>query len=632
MQTRQNSGATVRAIIIGLLLTVITCYWVMISFIWGSGESGTITLIYNVVFTLFIIILINFFLLRFLPRFSFSQGELLTIYIMVNTACVLASHFTIQVLVPIIPHAFWFATPENEWKELFWRYIPRWLSVDDKGVLADYYKGESTLYTIRHIKGWLEPVLWWSAFLFALLFVMLCINVIVRKQWTEREKLGYPLIQLPVEMTDETWSFFRQRLMWIAFAVATLINLLNGLHFLWPTVPNIISGEQYDISRFFPEKPLSAIGWTPVCIYPFAIGVAFFMPLDLSFSCWFFYFFWKFEKILGSVMGIQSLPLFPYSDEQSFGAYIGLGILALWVTRKHIYLVVKKIINSRAEIDDSNEPMSYRAAVLLMVTFMSFLVLFCFFAGMSLWVILLFFLLFLLLSISFTRIRAVSGVLFHDLHFMGPDSALVKMFGAQTFGASNLTMFSFLYFFNRAHTSNPMPHQLEGFKIAERTGIRNRGLLSAILLSIVVGALASFWALLHGRYKFGSGGSFGWGPFMRLQRWLVSPTRFSGISTVFTFGGMMFVFLLSIMRQKFIWWSLHPIGYAISGTYTMNIFWLSFMISWAIKWMILKQGGLRIYRRATPFFFGLILGEFIMGSLWSILAIVFQTPMYSFIN
>ena len=84
--------------------------------------------------------------------------------------------------------------------------------------------------------------------------------------------------------------------------------------------------------------------------------------------------------------------------------------------------------------------------------------------------------------------------------------------------------------------------------------------------------------------------------------------------------------------EPVLWWSLHPIGYAISGTYTMNIFWLSFMISWAIKWMILKQGGLRIYRRATPFFFGLILGEFIMGSLWSILAIVFQTPMYSFIN
>lgn len=604
----------------------------MMSSLWGGGESATINLIYNVVFTVFALILINFALSRFLPRFSFSQGELLTVYVMLNMASVLASHFTIQVLVPIIPHAFWFATPENEWQELFWRHIPGWLSVDDKGALADYYKGESTLYVAEHIKGWLEPVLWWSAFLFALMFVMLCINVIVRKQWTEREKLSYPLIQLPIEMTDESRSFFRQKLMWLAFAAAVSVNILNGLHFLWPSVPKFVSGEQYDISRFFPEKPFSAIGWTPVCIYPFAIGIAFFMPLDLSFSCWFFYFFWKWKKIVGSMMGLQSLPHFPYSDEQSFGAYIGLGVLSLWVTRKHLYSVAKKIITNTSEVNDSDEPMTYRAAFFLAIVSMIFLVLFCYHAGMSLWVILLFFTLFLLLSISFARIRAVSGVFFHDLHFMGPDTALVKIFGTQRFGAGNLTMFSFLYFFNRAHTSNPMPHQLESFKIAERTHIRNKGLLCAMLLSIGIGSLASFWALLHGTYKFGSGGSFGWEPFQRLQRWLASPTRFGSASTTFTFIGLLFTFLLSIMRHRFIWWPLHPIGYAISGTYTMNIFWLSFFISWAIKWVILKRGGLRAHRKATPFFSGLVLGEFIMGSLWSIMAIVLQRPMYDFID
>ncbi|MFQ6043056.1 MAG: DUF6785 family protein [Candidatus Poribacteria bacterium] len=142
---KQKSGTTVRAIIIGLLLTIVNCYWVMMSLMWGGGESATITLIYNVVFTVFVLILINFFCLRFLPRFSFSQGEFLSIYVMLNMASVLASHFTIQVLVPIIPHAFWFATPENEWKELFWKYIPRWLSIADKNALSDYYRGESTV-------------------------------------------------------------------------------------------------------------------------------------------------------------------------------------------------------------------------------------------------------------------------------------------------------------------------------------------------------------------------------------------------------------------------------------------------------------------------------------------------------
>ena len=33
-------------------------------------------------------------------------------------------------------------------------------------------------------------------------FGMLCINVLVRRPWTEAEKLSYPIIQLPLQMTD----------------------------------------------------------------------------------------------------------------------------------------------------------------------------------------------------------------------------------------------------------------------------------------------------------------------------------------------------------------------------------------------------------------------------------------------
>jgi len=629
---KEKSGTTLRAIIIGGLLAIVNCYWIMMSLMFGGGESATITLIYNVVFTVVLLIAGNRLLVRFAPQFVLSQGELLTIYVMLNIASVLASHFTLQVLVPIIPHAFRFATPENEWKDLFWRYIPGWLAVADEDVFTDFYKGESTLYTRAHVQGWLNPVLWWSAFLSALLIVMLGINVMVRKQWTEQEKLSYPLIQLPLEMTHPSHRLLKNRLMWLAFAVAVGINLLNGLHFLWPRVPSVISGEQYDISRFFSEKPFSAIGWTPVSIYPFAIGIAFLMPLELSFSCWCFYFLWKGEKIFGSLMGFSSLPAFPYADEQSFGAYLGLGGVAIWLTRKHLWRVTLKVVSNRAEIDDSSDPIGYRAAALLTAAATLFLVAFCFFAGMSLWVILVFFGLYFLLSISFTRIRAESGILFHDLHFMGPDSALVKMFGTRRFWASDLTMFSFLYFFNRAHTSNPMPHQLEGFKIAERAAIGDRKFLVAMLLIIPIGSLASFWAYLHGVYQVGSGGSFGWGPFRRLQRWLTIPTHFDSISTTFVTLGLAFTILLTFMRWKFIWWPLSPIGYAISGSYTMNIFWLSFLIGWGVKGLLLKQGGLKAHRQMTPFFLGLILGEFMMGSVWSIASIIFHRPMYDFID
>ena len=83
-----------------------------------------------------------------------------------------------------------FATAENEWRELFWRYIPRWLTVDDFTVLKSYYNGDSTFYLKNHIYAWLRPVAWWSAFLIVMSFVMLCLASIFRQQWTEREKLS----------------------------------------------------------------------------------------------------------------------------------------------------------------------------------------------------------------------------------------------------------------------------------------------------------------------------------------------------------------------------------------------------------------------------------------------------------
>ena len=628
----EKSATTPRSILIGLVMVIINCYWIMMSFFFGSGESGTITLMYNVVFSVLVLNLANSFLFRHFPKFSLKQSELLTVYVMLTIASVLASHFTIQVLVPIIPHAYQFATAENEWQNLFWRYIPNWLTIDNPKVFTDFYRGESTLYTMTNIQGWLEPILWWTTFLSALLLATLGLNIIFRKQWTEQEKLSYPLIQLPLEMTSTESGLFRNRLMWACFIFSFGINVLNGLHFIWPVVPSVISGQQYDISRFFPQKPFSAIGWTPIAIYPFAIGIAFLMPLDLSFSCWCFYLLWKGQKIFGSMMGFAGLPVFPYADEQSFGAYLGLGLLAIWITRKHLREVAINVISKHTDIEKSNETIGYRIAVSLVIISSFFLMGFCHFSGMSMWAIVIFFLLYFLLSISFTRIRAESGILFHDLHFMGPDSALTKILGTRSFSPSDLTMFSFLYFFNRAHTSNPMPYQLESFKIAERASIADKKFMIAMLLVIPFGSLASFWAYLHGVYQFGSNGSFGWGPFNRLQRWFVMPTQFDSVSTTFVTFGICVTMLLTFLRWRFLWWPLSPIGYAVSGSYTMNIFWLSFLIGWVLKRMLLTQGGLKTYRQMIPLFFGLILGEFAMGSFWSISSIIFQRPMYDFID
>ena len=85
-----------------------------------------------------------------------------------------------------------------------------------------------------------------------------------------------------------------------------------------------------------------------------------------------------------------------------------------------------------------------------------------------------------------------------------------------------------------------------------------------------------------------------------------------------------------IMRWQFLWWPFHPAGYAVSSTYQMRDLWSMFLLAWLIKWLVLKQGGLKLHRQVLPLFFGMILGEFAIGGLWALFGIIFKTQTYNF--
>ena len=88
--------------------------------------------------------------------------------------------------------------------------------------------------------------------------------------------------------------------------------------------------------------------------------------------------------------------------------------------------------------------------------------------------------------------------------------------------------------------------------------------------------------------------------------------------------------LMMLIRTKFLWWPLHPLGYAMANSWGMANLWCCLFVAWFLKAVILKQGGLQSYRRAIPFFLGLALGDYILGSIWSIASILTNTPLYQF--
>ena len=188
-----------RALILGALLIPINLYWLMhAESLHPAVYSTLFTLFYNVTFSIFVLVLLNALLKKTAPQIAFQPSELLIVYVMLSIGTGIFGHDLMIVMVPTLT-SLWGATPENEWAVLFGRHIPQWLTVYDERALIAFQKGETTLYTDRNLSAWLLPVAFWSGFLVVLLFVLLCMNAIIRKQWTENEKLSYPVIQLPLE-------------------------------------------------------------------------------------------------------------------------------------------------------------------------------------------------------------------------------------------------------------------------------------------------------------------------------------------------------------------------------------------------------------------------------------------------
>ena len=180
---RSKGGVTPRSVLIGLAFVPVSVYLVVQwETVWTTQYPTSMGIFFNAIFCLFLITAFNFSLKKLLPKRALSQGELLTIYTVLMMATSVSGHDFSQSIFGSLGTARWFATPENEWESLFWKDIPAWLTVSDKKVLDGFYEGQSTLYLPNHIKGWLAPLIWWTVFLTALSFVMLCMNSIVRKQ------------------------------------------------------------------------------------------------------------------------------------------------------------------------------------------------------------------------------------------------------------------------------------------------------------------------------------------------------------------------------------------------------------------------------------------------------------------
>ncbi|MBC8230389.1 hypothetical protein H8E77_12655 [bacterium] len=585
-------------------------------------------------FILTFLIFFNLFLKKLISRISLSSSELTVIWCMMIVTASIPSKAFAEYLLPTLVGAYYFATPENEWAELFHQYLPDWLTPKNLVAARNFYEGAPDGNVPWAF--WIEPLLLWMLFALLLYGTMFCLSTILRKQWVEHERITFPLVQLPAEIMRESENksllprFFSNRLMWFAFATAGMLHILNGLHFYFPIVPFIPT--KFSLDPFLTEKPFSAIRPLPLHIHPSVIGITYLLAMRVSLSLWFFYLLYKFECLLFAIFGLR-MPGSPgefgftksFASHQEMGAFIVVIGVIIWHSRKHIKNIIQKSFSKNSNINEQNEPMPHRWAILgLLFTFLSLVVL-SQVMGMSLWVALSIILFSAMMWVIFTWQVASAGVLIVHPTF-DPMMMLRTTFGDRMIGPRSLTIDTIqARGFRTDLTQLTMPHIMNTFKISDEANLFRRPLLIAMLTAIMLALPISSYFFLKLAYNMGGNmlglswaGNLG---FRVLDSRLIYPSEMSKTDLSFIFTGAAGTLLVAFMYHRLLWWPLHPIGCTTGSSWGIQMFLLSIFLGWLFKYIILRYGGLRAYRNTRPLFLGLILGEYVIGAIWIIVGL-----------
>ena len=573
-------------------------------------------------------------------KLRLQQSDLLVVYIMTSLAACVSGVGMIPFLVNAMVAGRYYATPENDWEALI-ANLPPWFGPQNERLITAYYEGTYSLYRWNTLQEWAVPVIWWTAIILLVVTASVCLSNLLGRQWVERERLTFPLVQLPLQMTDTRPAapFWRSRYMWAGFLLAGLLESVNFINYLCPEVPTVwLKGRRVD--QFLTAPPWNGMRPLTVGFFPFMIGIGFLLTVETSLSCWLFYLVSKFENVACIAMGLRGATgsawaRLPMVHEQGAGAMLALMFAALWIARKPIWAAL------RGEGDASGDRTSFlsaRASTTGLALALGGLTLMLSAAGLHAAIAGAFFVLYLLMVLAISRVVAETGAGWTMVGGNNPHRLLINLLGAGRFTPRGLSIHAFMYWLDGDYRDAPIVHLLAALKMRREARLSGRALLTAVGLALVVGTIAAWWAHLHIFYTYGAATakvrnwytSVGRIPFNYLANWTAyrPPPDWPSVGATL-FGGLIAIGL-GLARQRIPGWPLHPIGFAIAHTASMDYLWMPFLIAWLAKSLVLKYAGIKTYQRLVPFFLGLILGDFTIPGAWGLYGTLIGKRMYLF--
>lgn len=582
-------------------------------------------------FLLFLVLLIVQPLISLVRRtWLFSRDEVLLILVMMMLASAIATRGFTGVFMGVVAAPYYYATADNGWATKLHPHLPDWIAPRDREAITWFFEGVPKGESIPW-HAWVEPLGWWLLFMAALCTVVFCLMVILRRQWAEHERLPYPLMQLPVGMTEEVERglparlnpFLRNPVMWLGFAVPFLIHTFN-------TIAAYRSG-MAGISLIGGTLPLfhNTVSLR-ITINYLALGLAYLINTGVAFSMWFFFLLGQVQWAIYARLGIHSVvqldscswrgPIASIMSHQAMGAMIVLALVGLWAARVHLKEVLRQAWSGRGDSAE-RELLSYRAAALGLVMGLIIMVVWMRLSGLPLWAVCVFLFGAFVVYLALTRVIVEAGLVSAIQGLTGAGFTLSGV-GSSALGAKGLLGLGFTMPWAGDHMSFLMAPVANGVRLLH--GVRGRRRVTLMLIAaMAIGLAGSVGTTLVLAYDYGAvnlhSQYFSWfaqEPFRVAALLLERPSTVSWDGWLWLGQGAAVMSLLTFLRQRILWWPLHPIGFAVGGTWLMHNVWFSIFLAWAVKVGVLRYGGVGAYRATRWFFLGIFLGYITAGGVW----------------
>lgn len=504
-------------------------------------------------------------------------------------------------------------------------------------------------------RQWVVPMLYWGSIVMAVFFCLLGIGVIMRRQWADKERFSFPMVVLPRLLLEEKEEggrmirpLFRKRTFYIGLAIAFVYSLWLGLAHYIPALPDpAINVPLHEYVRSPAAKALFNIGFRVILIYT---AIAFFVDLDMLLSILVFFFLARIPYYLGEVFGWKTLsgPVqpFPFPHEQHMGAFIGLALIVLWISRQHLKEAFRTVFGLSGGVDDRHEAMSYRTAALLIAGSFIFFGVWGQMTGLGAGPALLFFGFLVICGLSAARIRTEMGApstyftpyfpyliffLFGGLFVFGTETMVLAYCAGGFMAVAQFLLFA--------------PTQVEMMHLGNQYNANPKGISKALILGMLLGVLVGGYVMLVWAYGVGGHNIEKMRGWSIRQDWYLNSLRSAVADAnaavmaadvqgttpevayptgplVATGVGTGVTVLLTVLRTRFVGFWLHPIGYVLANTFFIGGAWGSLLTAWVIKGATLKIGGPRAVRNVmTPVMAGLFIGGVLGMAFWDVIAV-----------